>query len=129
MLTKEQANALADSLIAEGRSARRSRTEVRARRVPSSYRSQALPAVPANRQTSALAEARRTALRTRQAMGLISCWVAVLVLLVVLLWSAHRGAVLWLALMVVMLMGLQIRALLVRLRFQELLLDARDVAS
>jgi len=129
MLTKEQAAAMADKLLAESKTARRStrrgRSSVITGRgaIPSSYRSTSLLALPPLEQMDLLAQAKQTANRSRQAISIFLCWVALIALLVPALWTVRTRSIVWLALVAIAVMGIQIRILLVRLRLQDLLLE------
>ena len=129
MLTKEQAAAMADKLVAEGKTARRSTRGGRSRAItssgaiPSYYRSTTLLALPPPQQMDLLAQARQTANRSRQAISAFLCWAALIALLVVPLWSIRNRSIVWLALVALTVVGIQIRILLVRLRLQDLLLE------
>jgi hypothetical protein len=123
MLTKSQADAVADALVEGNKAERIGRLEAGAARIPHYYRSQYLSRVPAWRQTQLVAEAQRTAGFTWLAAGIVAC----MLLLVAVLWfsSEHSRSLsaLWPVVPVIGAFSALFRVLLVKLRLQDLLLQ------
>ena len=124
MLTKSQANAVADALVEGGQAKRMAQLELRAARIPLYYQSKALSRLPAWRQARLVAEARRTAGFTWAAIGASGC----MLLVALVLWfstETRRPVVtLWPAVLVMGVASVLVRLLVVRLWLQELLLKS-----
>ena len=123
MLTKSQAQAAADALVEGGKAKRIGWLEARAARIPPYYRNRSLSRVPTWRQAQLVGEARRTAAFTWLAPAAMGC----MLLLALAVWfsSEHARPLATLGPAVLALggFGSLFRVMLVKLRFQELLLQ------
>ena len=129
MLTKYQAGEIADALVEGAQAERHQRLEASAAPIPAFYRSEHLSRVPAWRQTQLVAEARRTAGFTWVAAGMVACVLSLVALLWFISEAKHSPIAFWAVVPVTSTFSALLRALLVKLRLQQLLLRELSLES